>query len=114
MKTIHVDVFNLAIAVFRSDKARVKHLIKNGFNATAHDNRAIASAHVDTTSNRFCLSFVIKKDASKSVWVHECSHMADFICDILGVPISLKNTEIRAYLIQHLFSELEKALEADK
>ena len=115
MKLISVDVFNLDVAVFTSDRARVKHLRKEGCEPDKHDPAAIASSHLDITKEGdFRLSFVIKPHASKATLAHECSHMADFICNLLGIPISLKNTEIRAYLVQHLFAALEEQLESDK
>lgn len=115
MKIIPVDVFNLEVAVFRSESARVKCLRKEGCSPDDHDQSAIASAHVDLAGDGSPrLSLVIKPHAAKATWAHECSHMADFICNLLGIPISLKNTETRAYLVQHLFAGLEKALEAEE
>jgi hypothetical protein len=109
--SIPIDVFNINVAVFASDADRVACLKEEGCDPVEHDIAALASAHMDEKPNggaRF--SLVLKPDATKATWAHECSHMADFICHRLGMPISFDATEVRAYLIGHLFAHLEEML----
>ena len=108
---IHLDIFNLDVAVFRTEKARIKELEKQGCVTIAHTPAAIASAHLDLTGDgapRF--SMVIKKHATKATWAHECTHIADMVMQTLGIPTGHKNTEVRAYLVGHLFAHLEGML----
>lgn len=114
IQIIHVDLFNFDVAVFGSDEDRLRVLKDEGCDAEPWEQSAIASAHIDTLSNgspRF--SFVIKSEATRATWAHECSHMADFFCDTLGIPIDLNNTEIRAYLVGHFMAGLEDILTPD-
>jgi hypothetical protein len=53
---------------------------------------------------------VIKPVATKATWAHECVHIADFVMNRLGVPMGVRNTEIRAYLVAHLFAGLEELM----
>lgn len=107
-----VDVYNMDVSVFTTDADRVAVLRKEGCDVEKWNASAIASAHADTLPDghpRF--SFVIKPEATRATWAHECSHMADFFCDILGLPISLEATEVRAYLVGYFMARLEEIFE---
>jgi hypothetical protein len=106
---INLDVFCLQVAVFDSEDDRVASLQDQGcVDVTRHESAAIASAHMDVTENGSPrLSMVIKPHARKSTWAHECVHIADFVMDRLGFPPGIENTEIRAYMVGHLFSGLQ-------
>jgi hypothetical protein len=106
---IHLDVFNLQVAVFDNEDARLAALKDQGCNdLTRHTDAAIASAHMDATeSGSPRLSMVIKPHATKATWAHECVHIADFVMDHLQLPTGVENTEIRAYLVGHLFAGLQ-------
>ena len=49
-----------------------------------------------------------------STLVHEVVHLAHTIMSQKGIPISMKNTEIQAYLIERLYEESCKALKIKK
>lgn len=108
---IDIDVFNLQVAVFSKNKSRLKMLRKQGCNdPSASDEGAFASAHLDFVNGSARLSMVLKPAASKSSWAHECSHIVDFIFNFLGIPPGIESTEIRSYLLGHLWSGLEKIM----
>lgn len=108
---ITVDIYNMDVGVFTNDKERVATLAKEGCDVEPWDQAALASAHLDTTSDGFPrFSLVVKPEATRATWAHECSHMADFMCDVLGLPISLEATEVRAYLVGHFMAGLEEIL----
>lgn len=108
---IPIDLFNMDVGVFTNDSSRVNTLLQEGCDAELWDPAALASAHRDTTRDGYPrLSLVIKPEATRATWAHECSHMADFLCDALGLPISLEATEVRAYLVGHLMAGLEDIL----
>ncbi|WP_120636033.1 hypothetical protein [Ruegeria sp. EL01] len=48
----------------------------------------------------------IPSTANLGLIVHECSHIVDFVMHECGVPISLKNTEVRAYMLATLFCDV--------
>ncbi len=111
VQIIPVDVYNMDIGVFTDDKSRVATLRQEGCDAERWTDAALASAHVDQTQDGYPrFSFVIKPEATRATWAHECSHMADFMCDALGLPISLEATEVRAYLVGHFMAGLEEIL----
>ena len=96
--------------MFDSEKSRLKRLRKEGCaDLEKYDSAALASAHLDLTKKgEPRLSMVIKPHATKATWAHECSHVADFVCDVMGLPISIEATEVRAYIVGHLFAGLEE------
>ena len=38
--------------------------------------------------------------------VHECSHAVDLLLDHHGVPLTVDNTEVRAYMLERLFEDV--------
>lgn len=110
--TISVDVYNLDVGVFSSHAARIKFLRKQGCSDPAGLNcNGLAGAGLDEADDgRYLLTIVITEKAGMAEWAHECSHIADFICDVVGVPISLEATEARAYLVGHIFAGLQDIL----
>lgn len=108
--TIPIDIFNLDVAVFAAEQDRLAALKDEGCaNLAEHNEAALSSAHMDfTEAGGIRLSMVIKPTATKATWAHECVHIADFVMDYLSLPPGVENTEIRAYLVGHLFSRLEE------
>lgn len=108
--TIPIDIFNLDVAVFAAEQDRLAALRDEGcVDLTEHKEAALSSAHMDfTEAGSIRLSMVIKPVATKATWAHECVHIADYVMDYLSLPPGVENTEIRAYLVGHLFSRLEE------
>jgi len=108
---IPLDMFNLGVAVFRSETKRLAVLQKQGcVDLERQNDSALASAHMDYTSDgAIRLSMVIKPGATRSTWAHECSHIADFAMEYLGIPPGVESTEVRAYLVGHLFWHLDNS-----
>lgn len=110
---IYIDVFNIQVAVYAKDKDRRKELRKKGFNADNHDEACLASAHMDMgPDGRAWFSMVIKPEATRATWAHECVHIADFLMERVGIPSSTENTEVRAYLVGHIFARLDEMMGA--
>jgi len=42
--------------------------------------------------------------------VHECVHVADYLCEHAGIPINADCVEVRCYLTEWLFDEVMKVL----
>jgi len=51
------------------------------------------------------LVMVISKPWS-TIIIHECIHMVDELLDCTGIPISMENTETRAYLTEWLYKKV--------
>jgi len=101
---IPIDIFNLDVAVFRSEKQRVKVLLAEGVSGVSTlPGAAIATAYRDHTDDgEIRLNMVLKKGADISAVAHECVHIADFLMEEFGIPSGAENTEVRAYLVGHL------------
>lgn len=113
---IHVDVYSVDVTVFTSEQDRVSRLAELGIDVEYYHEAeaAFAHAHLDRSAAgepRFTM--VIKPDATIPTWAHECSHMADFILDTLGIPLTIENTEVRAYLVGYLMDSLLTMHEVD-
>lgn len=114
MGAITVDVFNIHVGVFRDDAMRVKALADAGVKAHPAEDAAWATAHRDIGPDGHAwFAMVIKPEANRATWAHECVHLADWIMDHIGAPTDAANTEVRAYLVSHLFAGLEAILEGD-
>lgn len=112
--TISVDVFNIEVGVFDSDAERVRALANVGVQAEPADVAAWSTAHKDVgPDGRAWFAMVIKPEATRATWAHECVHLSDWIMDHIGVPTDAANTEIRAYLVGHLFAGLEAMLKEE-
>ena len=113
---IPLDIFNLDVAVFKSEPDRLAQQRAQGCNdLTEHSSAALSSAHRDfTDAGNVRFAMVIKPEANKATWAHECVHIADFVIDHLGLPTAVEATEIRAYMVGHLFSHLQKIMRARK
>ena len=110
--SIMLDIFNLEVAIFRSEADRIECLRGEGCdNLSEHNPASISSAHLDMTRDGAPrLSMVIKPKATRATWVHECVHIADFVIDLLNLPTGVENTEIRAYMVGHLFAGLSEII----
>lgn len=106
---IRLDIFCLDVAVFDNEDDRLACLRDQGCNdLTRHVEAAFASAHRDVTADGDVrLSMVIKDPRHKATWAHECVHIADFVMDYLSLPSGVENTEVRAYMVGHLFGGLQ-------
>lgn len=111
---IDVDLFNLQVGVFRTFRQRSAAMAEVGIVVPdLPEHHAFASAHMDHSDDDDGLawfSMVITRRANMSTWAHECVHVADFIMDHLGIPTGAENTEIRGYLVGHLFHGLQDGL----
>lgn len=111
---IPVDIFNLQVGVFRTDEQRVDAMRDLGVSAEPAAGAALATAHLDLDpEGQAWFGMVIKADATRATWAHECVHIADWIMEHHGIPTEAMNTEVRAYLVGHLFAGLERELGGD-
>lgn len=104
---IHLEIFNLDVAVFGRDADRVKVLRGEGCSPDSADPAAIASAHLDfTQSGSPRLSMVIKPEATRATWAHECGHIADFVMNLVGT-LGCREHRDKGLYGGHLFARLE-------
>ena len=103
----HVNVYHLDVAFFWSMKHYRKYYAKHfDIDVTEHGAScpACASHYELDAGNVFAICMT--EDAGWETYAHECSHMVDFISDVIGMPMTMDTTEPRAYLMGYLFREL--------
>jgi len=104
-----VDVYDLEVAFFWTFEKYAESYAENFDIDVTEDAcetvQARASWHVVADgSNRFAI--YMSERADWWTYAHECSHMVDFICECIGMPMNMDTTEPRAYLLAFLFKEL--------
>lgn len=106
---LNLDMFDMHIPVFTSDKKRVRYMERKGCIPEPIQAKFRGAVPIDYDSDGTpMLSMILPKDAKISTWAHECTHVADLVMDYLGIPTGVKNTEVRAYIVSHLMDQLEK------
>lgn len=110
---VKLDVFDVEVPVYLSDDDRVAALKNCGVQAEPYDG----AYHGLTTINQadcglLFFSLVIPIDSEDATWVHEASHLADFIMETLGMDPGPGNTETRAYVTAHIFRQISNILDA--
>lgn len=101
MYVIHLNVTDTQIAVFPTFEEYNDYYKEKGFDPVGVATNALASVdHNDEGVPYF--SMVIPEGAGMGTIAHESLHIVDFLCDELGIPITLENTEIRGYMIGYI------------
>jgi hypothetical protein len=54
----------------------------------------------------------LPKDVRAGTVVHECIHVVDYLCEAVGIPVSIKCSEVRTYMTEWLFEEIMKRMGA--
>ena len=119
IKTISADIFNVTIEIATSyeeykeiiDKNKIKE--DDGEGERDWDSNDAFCFCPDVKGSRFFI--MAFASVSSNLIIHESVHMALSIMSLLGVPISDDNSEILAYMTDHLSIQLFKLLiEEDK
>lgn len=85
----------------------VGDLNKNDFVAKVHNIKDDDKEDVD----RLCLvlpSWAFEKDIHtlRSTICHEVSHLIDYVCDEIGMPLTMDTMEPRAYIFEYIIGRL--------
>ncbi len=109
--TVHVDVFKTDVVFIigaSKDNHRKEH--KRILGDTEHFLEDDSFLGRTTTRKGHAVLVALKKKPNNPIAIsslaHECLHVATFICDSLGLPISYDNDEVLAYITQYLIKEL--------
>jgi len=104
--------FSCGVDLIRSDKAFKKYQDAYNFNMPEDyfngSDALLGSFENDSGGDQYFI--LCYKSVSLDILIHELSHATDYIMDYHGVPVNMKNTEIRAYLLQHLLVQACKAI----
>lgn len=108
---IQLDIFKHTVAVYLTDESRIEGLKEfNVPNAPPLDVEVYGAVTCDVSEDGvLVLSLLLPPEGQSqiSTWVHEAVHITDILLDHLGFPGSIDNTEIRAYMTQHVFEQID-------
>lgn len=103
MYVIHLDVIHTQVAVFPTFEEYNDYFDKEtDFEPVdANTTNACASVTLGSGGAKY-FSMVIPDGTGVGTIAHESLHIVDYLCDELGIPITVENTEIRGYMIGYI------------
>jgi hypothetical protein len=110
---IDIDMFRLCIPVFTTDKARIEYTSHFSDRVeTLPDDHAYhgLAGYAVCRDMTWMFWLVIPVESNQNTWVHEASHIVDYVIDHLGLDPGIDGTETRAYMLGHIFSSIEDIL----
>lgn len=108
---IHLDIFRIGIPIFTSEDACAAFCAYEGVEFQPSTHAVFGSAGWGQDRDGHVLFYVVLPPHSNTnTWVHEASHLVDFIIDHLGLEPGIQGTETRAYMLGHIFSSIEAAM----
>lgn len=104
---VGIEIFSIYPMIFKTQEDHLTYFQAYGFSCPEPQHNFVAYAGYGENDKGIRAYFAVLPDGiSCGVWVHEASHLVDFIFDHLGLPTKLGNTELRAYMIEHIFNEI--------
>ena len=104
VKLVNVDMLKIEVAFFNTRAKYLEFCKSNNLDdSSAYKNAGIAEVFTVNDIPYFTVSVF---ERSIPLLVHECCHIADFILQHKGIPVTMENTEIRAYLTEYLVSQM--------
>lgn len=109
---ISLDMFRMSIPIFLTNTHCIEVLKHEGIEVVPDDGKVVQGyAGWGTDAEGVRLHYVmLPPDSNTNTWVHEASHLVDFIIDYLGLDPSIDGTETRAYMLGHIFSSIEEIM----
>lgn len=111
---IEVEMFQAQIPVFTDRREMIETLISIGTDAkTAWIDEGPCfgmATTVKDSSGADVFALYLDPEADASVWVHEASHLVDFIFDSRGISTCMASTETRAYMLGWIFKEIARIM----
>lgn len=109
---IILDMFRIAIPIFLTNKHCIEVLEYEGIDIVPDDGKVVQGyAGWGTDAEGVRLHYVmLPADSNTNTWVHEASHLVDFIIDFLGLDPTIDGTETRAYMLGHIYSSIEEIM----
>lgn len=102
-----VNPFQAQVAIFR-DFGKLERYHRDVLGISVDLDGVCNGLALEQTDADGCKwwSMCLPKGVSLGTVVHECSHIVDFLMSAHGVPLTVENTEIRAYLLGVLFMDV--------
>ena len=104
VKIVNVEMLKIEVAFFNNRAKYLEFCELNKLDGSnAYKNNGLAEV---VTVNELPYFTVSIFERSIPLLVHECCHIADFILQHKGIPVTAENTEIRAYLTEYLVGQM--------
>ena len=116
-KIVCIDLFNTEIGIFFSVEGadlymHVVHGWEDDYFKKTFDvnTQALAfNAEKDGCTEHIGVIFPYVPDGG--LLAHECMHLVDYVCEVIGIPMTPDTGEPRGYMLQYLFDEITDAIE---
>jgi hypothetical protein len=109
---IMIEPYHYKVNVIVGEKELEKFTNKAQVGKIATDGWEGAAIPLAEAASGATFSALYLKDVRHSIIVHECVHIVHDMLKDRGVPTGAKNTEVVAYHVEHLYSEVVKELKA--
>lgn len=100
---IRIDWLGQSLAVFKSAKQARKAVRQIDAPAGCP-----GSAGYATRDDGQMIFWMVLSEPSLPTIAHEAVHIADFLCEAVGIPVSVECGEVRAYLVGWLVGEISQ------
>lgn len=105
---IHIDMLRICIPLFLTEEDCDEFLKSQGIEPATLDTKVRGFAGFASCPDGAILYYLmLPLETKPRTWVHEASHLVDFIMHHLGMETDLTGTEVRAYMIDHIFASIE-------
>lgn len=105
---IEVEMFGVQIPLFTNYATMIETISAISDIPTDSEPYAFNGmvVHGSTEAGTPVTALYLHPNSSADVWVHEASHLVDFVIFSLGLDETIHGTETRAYMLQHFFREI--------
>ena len=115
-KTVSIELYHTDVGVFFSPEGadfymHTVHGCNDSEFQDAFDKTTLAMAFAsgkDGSVDHIGVIFPTPPDGG--LLAHECLHLVDYICDEIGIELTMDTMEPRAYMLQYLFDNISEAI----
>ena len=109
---IYLDIYKIQIPVFTTDQDCEEVCKFEGLTIPELTAPSLAYAGYGEDKNS-CRVFylMLPTDSKVSTWVHEASHIVDYVIDYLGLEAGIAGTEARAYMLDFIYTSIEEIMQ---
>lgn len=108
---LKVNPFGREVPIFTSSKAYMAEAASLGYEVSEPDGSFLGYLSIIEDEDGYTRHAIIfHEDARFHTWVHEISHLIDYVFKHCGVPSGIESTEVRAYLMNDLLIQLQEIM----
>ena len=115
-KTVCITLFNAEIGIFFSAESAdlYMHEVHGAEDSYFQDNfckNTLAMAFAEGKNGHVDhIGMIFTSPPDGGLLAHECLHVVDYICDVVGIDLHMATMEPRAYMLHYLFDNVQEAV----